>query len=147
MQLLKSFFKEHEQDDIYFDHNDLKDFLDIGGLSYIKEIKANEQSIVLKIKELFDRESELYNLKSAKIAFIHISTRPDLPFEIAQSTIETINECLGNKIDDVYIGTNTSQEQTSDTITCGIMLGGINKENSAKFYRKTLAFWLKLRYN
>ena len=147
MQLLKSFFKEHEQDDIYFDHNDLKDFLDIGGLSYIKEIKANEQSIVLKIKELFDIESELYNLKSAKIAFIHISTRPDLPFEIAQSTIETINECLGNKIDDVYIGTNTSQEQTSDTITCGIMLGGINKENSAKFYRKTLAFWLKLRYN
>ena len=147
MQLLKSFFKEHEQDDIYFDHNDLKDFLDIGGLSYIKEIKANEQSIVSKIKELFDRESELYNLKSAKIAFIHISTRPDLPFEIAQSTIETINECLGNKIDDVYIGTNTSQEQTSDTITCGIMLGGINKENSAKFYRKTLAFWLKLRYN
>ena len=147
MQLLKSFFKAHEQDDIYFDHNDLKDFLDIGGLSYIKEIKANEQSIVLKIKELFDTESELYNLKSAKIAFIHISTRPDLPFEIAQSTIETINECLGNKIDDVYIGTNTSQEQTSDTITCGIMLGGINKENSAKFYRKTLAFWLKLRYN
>ena len=147
MQLLKSFFKAHEQDDIYFDHNDLKDFLDIGGLSYIKEIKANEQSIVLKIKELFDIESELYNLKSAKIAFIHISTRPDLPFEIAQSTIETINECLGNKIDDVYIGTNTSQEQTSDTITCGIMLGGINKENSAKFYRKTLAFWLKLRYN
>ena len=147
MQLLKSFFKEHEQDDIYFDHNDLKDFLDIGGLSYIKEIKANEQSIVSKIKELFDIESELYNLKSAKIAFIHISTRPDLPFEIAQSTIETINECLGNKIDDVYIGTNTSQEQTSDTITCGIMLGGINKENSAKFYRKTLAFWLKLRYN
>ena len=140
MQLLKSFFKEHEQDDIYFDHNDLKDFLDIGGLSYIKEIKANEQSIVSKIKELFDIESELYNLKSAKIAFIHISTRPDLPFEIAQSTIETINECLGNKIDDVYIGTNTSQEQTSDTITCGIMLGGINKENSAKFYRKTLAF-------
>ena len=147
MQLLKSFFKAHEQDDIYFDHNDLKDFLDIGGLSYIKEIKANEQSIVLKIKELFDIESELYNLKSAKIAFIHISTRPDLPFEIAQSTIETINECLGDKIDDVYIGTNTSQEQTSDTITCGIMLGGINKENSAKFYRKTLAFWLKLRYN
>ena len=147
MQLLKSFFKAHEQDDIYFDHNDLKDFLDIGGLSYIKEIKANEQSIVSKIKELFDIESELYNLKSAKIAFIHISTRPDLPFEIAQSTIETINECLGNKIDDVYIGTNTSQEQTSDTITCGIMLGGINKENSAKFYRKTLAFWLKLRYN
>ena len=147
MQLLKSFFKAHEQDDIYFDHNDLKDFLDIGGLSYIKEIKANEQSIVSKIKELFDRESELYNLKSAKIAFIHISTRPDLPFEIAQNTIETINECLGNKIDDVYIGTNTSQEQTSDTITCGIMLGGINKENSAKFYRKTLAFWLKLRYN
>ena len=147
MQLLKSFFKAHEQDDIYFDHNDLKDFLDIGGLSYIKEIKANEQSIVLKIKELFDIESELYNLKSAKIAFIHISTRPDLPFEIAQSTIETINECLGNKIDDVYIGTNTSQEQTSDTITCGIMLGGINKENSAKLYRKTLAFWLKLRYN
>ncbi|WP_086243331.1 hypothetical protein [Campylobacter devanensis] len=127
MQLLKSFFKAHEQDDIYFDHNDLKDFLDIGGLSYIKEIKANEQSIVSKIKELFDTESELYNLKSAKIAFIHISTRPDLPFEIAQSTIEAINECLGDKIDDVYIGTNTSQEQTSDTITCGIMLGGIKQ--------------------
>lgn len=66
-------------------------------------------------------------LKSAKVAFIHISTRPDLPFEIAQNTIETINECLDDKIDDVYIGTNTSQEQTSDIITCGIMLGGIEQ--------------------
>ena len=128
MQLLKSFFRKPGQTkEVNLDLNDLKDFLDIGGLSYIKEIKANEQSIVLKIKELFDIESELYNLKSAKIAFIHISTRPDLPFEIAQNTIETINECLGNKIDDVYIGTNTSQEQTSDTITCGIMLGGIKQ--------------------
>ena len=128
MQLLKSFFRKPGQTtEVNLDLNDLKGFLDIGGLSYIKEIKANEQSIVLKIKELFDIESELYNLKSAKIAFIHISTRPDLPFEIAQSTIETINECLGNKIDDVYIGTNTSQEQTSDTITCGIMLGGIKQ--------------------
>ena len=128
MQLLKSFFRKPGQTkEVNLDLNDLNGFLDIGGLSYIKEIKANEQSIVLKIKELFDTESELYNLKSAKIAFIHISTRPDLPFEIAQSTIETINECLGNKIDDVYIGTNTSQEQTSDTITCGIMLGGIKQ--------------------
>ena len=128
MQLLKSFFRKPGQTtEVNLDLNDLNGFLDIGGLSYIKEIKANEQSIVLKIKELFDTESELYNLKSAKIAFIHISTRPDLPFEIAQSTIETINECLGNKIDDVYIGTNTSQEQTSDTITCGIMLGGIEQ--------------------
>ncbi|WP_096020070.1 hypothetical protein [Campylobacter lanienae] len=128
MQLLKSFFRKPGQTkEVNLDLNDLKGFLDIGGLSYIKEIKANEKSIVSKIKELFDAESELYNLKSAKIAFIHISTRPDLPFEIAQSTIETINECLGNKIDDVYIGTNTSQEQTSDTITCGIMLGGIKQ--------------------
>ena len=128
MQLLKSFFRKPGQTtEVNLDLNDLNGFLDIGGLSYIKEIKANEQSIVSKIKELFDTESELYNLKSAKIAFIHISTRPDLPFEIAQSTIETINECLGNKIDDVYIGTNTSQEQTSDTITCGIMLGGIEQ--------------------
>ena len=128
MQLLKSFFRKPGQTtEVNLDLNDLNGFLDIGGLSYIKEIKANEQSIVSKIKELFDTESELYNLKSAKIAFIHISTRPDLPFEIAQSTIETINECLGNKIDDVYIGTNTSQEQTSDTITCGIMLGGIKQ--------------------
>lgn len=128
MQLLKSFFRKPGQTtEVNLDLNDLNGFLDIGGLSYIKEIKANEQSIVSKIKELFDTESELYNLKSAKIAFIHISTRPDLPFEIAQSTIETINECLGDKIDDVYIGTNTSQEQTSDTITCGIMLGGIKQ--------------------
>lgn len=128
MQLLKSFFRKPGQTkEVNLDLNDLKGFLDIGGLSYIKEIKANEKSIVSKIKELFDAESELYNLKSAKIAFIHISTRPDLPFEIAQSTIETINECLGNKIDDVYIGTNTSQEQTSDIITCGIMLGGIKQ--------------------
>ena len=128
MQLLKSFFRKPGQTtEVNLDLNDLNGFLDIGGLSYIKEIKANEKSIVSKIKELFDAESELYNLKSAKIAFIHISTRPDLPFEIAQSTIETINECLGNKIDDVYIGTNTSQEQTSDTITCGIMLGGIKQ--------------------
>ena len=128
MQLLKSFFRKPGQTkEVNLDLNDLKGFLDIGGLSYIKEIKANEKSIVSKIKELFDTESELYNLKSAKIAFIHISTRPDLPFEIAQSTIETINECLGNKIDDVYIGTNTSQEQTSDIITCGIMLGGIKQ--------------------
>ena len=128
MQLLKSFFRKPGQTtEVNLDLNDLNGFLDIGGLSYIKEIKANEQSIVLKIKELFDIESELYNLKSAKIAFIHISTRPDLPFEIAQNTIETINECLGNKIDDVYIGTNTSQEQTSDIITCGIMLGGIKQ--------------------
>ena len=128
MQLLKSFFRKPGQTtEVNLDLNDLNGFLDIGGLSYIKEIKANEKSIVSKIKELFDAESELYNLKSAKIAFIHISTRPDLPFEIAQSTIETINECLGNKIDDVYIGTNTSQEQTSDIITCGIMLGGIKQ--------------------
>ena len=128
MQLLRSCFRKPGQTtEVNLDLNDLNGFLDIGGLSYIKEIKANEQSIVLKIKELFDTESELYNLKSAKIAFIHISTRPDLPFEIAQSTIETINECLGDKIDDVYIGTNTSQEQTSDTITCGIMLGGIKQ--------------------
>lgn len=128
MQLLKSFFRKPGQTkEVNLDFNDLNGFLDIGGLSYIKEIKANEQNIVSKIKELFDAESELYNLKSAKIAFIHISTRPDLPFEIAQSTIEAINECLGDKIDDVYIGTNTSQEQTSDTITCGIMLGGIKQ--------------------
>ena len=44
MQLLKSFFKAHEQDDIYFDHNDLKDFLDI---SWVYK-KATKLAIITK---------------------------------------------------------------------------------------------------
>lgn len=41
MQLLKSLFKTPAQEsDITINPNDLKQFLDIGGLSYIKEIEV-----------------------------------------------------------------------------------------------------------
>ena len=87
MQLLKSFFKAHEQDDIYFDHNDLKDFLDIGGLSYIKEIEATSDTLVSKVKKLLASEDEIYNLKSAKVAIVHFYSRPIFDFETAEKTM------------------------------------------------------------
>ena len=127
MQLLKSFFKEHEQDDIYFDHNDLKDFLDIGGLSYIKEIEATSDTLVSKVKKLLASEDEIYNLKSAKVAIVHFYSRPIFDFETVEKTMEAINDFLGDNVKDVYFGTNSHPRYTKDMITCGIMLGGIEQ--------------------
>ena len=127
MQLLKSFFKAHEQDDIYFDHNDLKDFLDIGGLSYIKEIEATSGTLVSKVKKLLASEDEIYNLKSAKVAIVHFYSRPIFDFETVEKTMEAINDFLGDNVKDVYFGTNSHPRYTKDMITCGIMLGGIEQ--------------------
>lgn len=127
MQLLKSFFKAHEQDDIYFDHNDLKDFLDIGGLSYIKEIEATSDTLVSKVKKLLVSEDEIYNLKSAKVAIVHFYSRPIFDFETVEKTMEAINDFLGDNVKDVYFGTNSHPRYTKDMITCGIMLGGIEQ--------------------
>lgn len=127
MQLLKSFFKAHEQDDIYFDHNDLKDFLDIGGLSYIKEIEATSDTLVSKVKKLLASEDEIYNLKSAKVAIVHFYSRPIFDFEAVEKTMEAINDFLGDNVKDVYFGTNSHPRYTKDMITCGIMLGGIEQ--------------------
>ena len=127
MQLLKSFFKAHEQDDIYFDHNDLKDFLDIGGLSYIKEIEATSDTIVWKVKKLLASDDEIYNLKSAKVAIVHFYSRPIFDFETVEKTMEAINDFLGDNVKDVYFGTNSHPRYTKDMITCGIMLGGIEQ--------------------
>ena len=127
MQLLKSFFKAHEQDDIYFDHNDLKDFLDIGGLSYIKEIEATSDTLVSKVKKLLASEDEIYNLKSAKVAIVHFYSRPIFDFEAVEKTMEAINDFLGDNVKDVYFGTNSHPRYTKDMITCGIMLGGIKQ--------------------
>lgn len=127
MQLLKSFFKAHEQDDIYFDHNDLKDFLDIGGLSYIKEIETTSDTLVSKVKKLLASEDEIYNLKSAKVAIVHFYSRPIFDFETVEKTMEAINDFLGDNVKDVYFGTNSHPRYTKDMITCGIMLGGIEQ--------------------
>ena len=127
MQLLKSFFKAHEQDDIYFDHNDLKDFLDIGGLSYIKEIETTSDTLVSKVKKLLASEDEIYNLKSAKVAIVHFYSRPIFDFETVEKTMEAINDFLGDNVKDVYFGTNSRPRYTKDMITCGIMLGGIEQ--------------------
>ena len=127
MQLLKSFFKAHEQDDIYFDPNDLKDFLDIGGLSYIKEIEATSDTLVSKVKKLLASKDEIYNLKSAKVAIVHFYSRPIFDFETVEKTMEAINDFLGDNVKDVYFGTNSHPRYTKDMITCGIMLGGIEQ--------------------
>ena len=128
MQLLKSFFRKSGQTkEVNLDLNDLKGFLDIGGLSYIKEIEATSDTLVSKVKKLLASEDEIYNLKSAKVAIVHFYSRPIFDFEAVEKTMEAINDFLGDNVKDVYFGTNSHPRYTKDMITCGIMLGGIKQ--------------------
>ncbi|WP_086244028.1 hypothetical protein [Campylobacter devanensis] len=101
--------------------------MDIGGLSYIKEIEATSDTLVLKVKKLLASEDEIYNLKSAKVAIVHFYSRPIFDFETVEKTMEVINDFLGDNVKDVYFGTNSHPRYTKDMITCGIMLGGIKQ--------------------
>ena len=101
--------------------------MDIGGLSYIKEIEATSDTLVSKVKKLLASEDEIYNLKSAKVAIVHFYSRPIFDFEAVEKTMEAINDFLGDNVKDVYFGTNSHPRYTKDMITCGIMLGGIEQ--------------------
>ena len=108
MQLLKSFFRKPGQTtEVNLDLNDLNGFLDIGGLSYIKEIEATSDTLVSKVKKLLASEDEIYNLKSAKVAIVHFYSRPIFDFETVEKTMEAINDFLGDNVKSVYFGTKS----------------------------------------